>query len=215
MYQFVTGPLLWLAFAFFVGGCIHRIVQMLKLAKKEKVIFPYMNLRFSLRSLFHWMIPFGSRNMQLRPVMTVVTFAFHLCLILTPLFLVGHVMSLDMAWGIKWWTLPAPVADAMTVIVILACIFLLVRRLIVWEVSYVTYAADYAFLLIVLLTFATGFMAHHQMSAYKPMLTIHILFGELMLAAIPLTRLSHMLYFFFTRSYMGCEFGYVRNSKDW
>jgi len=215
MYEIVTGPLLWLAFAVFIVGSVYRIVKMLKLAKKEKVIFPYMDLRHSLRSLFHWLVPFASRNMRLRPVMTIVTFAFHLCLILTPIFIVGHVMFWDMSWGIKWWSLPDPVADAMTVIVILACIFLLVRRMIVWEVSYVTYAADYIFLLIVLGTFTTGFMAHHQMVAYKPILTIHILFGELMLAAIPLTRLSHMLYFFFTRSYMGCEFGYVRNSKDW
>ena len=78
-----------------------------------------------------------------------------------------------------------------------------------------TYFADHAFLLIVLLTFLTGFMAHHQMMEYKPLLTLHILFGELMLIAVPLTRLSHMLYFFFSRAYMGSEFGFVRNSKDW
>jgi nitrate reductase gamma subunit len=215
MFEIVTGPLLWLAFAVFLLGSVHRIVVMLKLAKKEKVILPYMNLRYGLRSLLHWMVPFASRNMRLRPVMTLVTFAFHLCLVLTPIFLVGHVRYWEMSWGIGWWSLPNPVADAMTIVVIAACVFLLVRRLIVWEVSYVTYAADYAFLAIVLLTFASGFLAHHQMAAYKPMLTLHILFGEIMLAAIPLTRLSHMLYFFFTRSYMGCEFGYVRHSRDW
>jgi hypothetical protein len=44
---------------------------------------------------------------------------------------------------------------------------------------------------------------------------MHILSGEVMLAAIPFTRLSHMLFFPFTRGYMGSEFGGVRHAKDW
>jgi hypothetical protein len=36
-----------------------------------------------------------------------------------------------------------------------------------------------------------------------------------MLAAIPFTRLSHALFFLFTRGYMGSEFGAVKNAKDW
>jgi len=46
-------------------------------------------------------------------------------------------------------------------------------------------------------------------------LILHILSGEIMLMAIPFTRLSHMLFFWFTRAYMGCEFGLVRNARDW
>ncbi len=42
-----------------------------------------------------------------------------------------------------------------------------------------------------------------------------MLAGELMLVAIPFTKLSHMLVFAFTRAYMGSEFGSVRNSRDW
>jgi nitrate reductase gamma subunit len=215
MYAFITGPLLWFAFIVFVAGSIYRIAEMLKLAKKDKVVYPYMNLRFGLRSIFHWIVPFASRNMRLRPVMTLVTFAFHLCLIVTPIFLLGHVKFFEMAWGIGWCTLPGTLADAMTLTVIGGSVFLLVRRLIVLEVSNVTYFSDHAFLLIVLLTFLTGFMAHHQMMEYKPLLILHILSGEIMLIAVPLTRLSHMLYFFFSRAYMGSEFGFVRNSKDW
>jgi len=215
MYNFVTGPLVWLSFIIFVAGSIYKITSMLKLAKKDKVIYPYMNLKFSFRSLAHWLIPFGGRNMRLRPVMTIVTFTFHLCLLLTPIFLVGHITLWDMAWGISWWGLPDALANAMTVFVIAGCVFLLLRRLLFLEVYNVTYLGDYAFLLIVFLTFLTGFLAHHQMVDYKPILTLHVLCGEIMLIAIPLTRLSHMLYFFFTRAYMGCEFGFVRNSKDW
>jgi len=39
--------------------------------------------------------------------------------------------------------------------------------------------------------------------------------GEVMLAIIPFTKLSHMLFFPITRGYMGSEFGGVRQAKDW
>jgi len=103
----------------------------------------------------------------------------------------------------------------MTVIVILAAIFFLVRRLVLSEVRYVTFPSDYALLAIALAPFLTGFLAYHQWLPYKTILILHILSGEIMLIAIPFTRLSHMLYFVFTRAYMGSEFGAVRNSKDW
>jgi len=188
---------------------------MLILAKKDKVIYPYMSLKYSLRSIFHWIIPFASTNMRKRPIMTIVSFAFHICLLLTPIFLLAHNLLWYQSWNISWWTLPDNLADIMTIIVILACIFFLFRRIILPEVRFVTFASDYLLLLIALAPFITGFLAYHQYFPYKPTLMIHILSGEVMLIAIPFTRLSHMLFFLFTRAYMGSEFGAVRNSKDW
>ena len=46
-------------------------------------------------------------------------------------------------------------------------------------------------------------------------LASHIVSGEIMLMAIPFTRLSHMIFSPFTRAYMGSEFGAVRHVKDW
>lgn len=43
----------------------------------------------------------------------------------------------------------------------------------------------------------------------------HDLSGEIMLVAIPFTRLSHMIFSVFTRAYMGSEFGGVRHARDW
>jgi nitrate reductase gamma subunit len=47
------------------------------------------------------------------------------------------------------------------------------------------------------------------------MTTLHILAGEILIALIPFTRLSHALFVLFTRAYMGSEFGAVRNARDW
>jgi nitrate reductase gamma subunit len=215
-YDFVSGPLTWIAFLLFFGGCLYRIVNMLILVnKKEKFIFSYMSWRYSLRSIFHWIIPFATVNWRLHPVLTVVTFAFHICLIITPIFLLSHVVLWDESFSVSWWTLPDGLADIMTLIVILGAVYFLVRRLTQAEVKYVTSASDYIILAIVAAPFVTGFLAYHQWFAYPLMLCLHVLAGNIMLAAIPFTRLNHMIFSPFTRAYMGSEFGGIRHARDW
>ncbi|MFO7715801.1 TmcC family electron transfer complex membrane anchor subunit [Desulfosarcina sp.] len=215
-YNFVSGPLAWVAFILFFGGSIYRIASLLKLvADKEKFIFSYMSWRYSLRSIIHWITPFATVNWRRQPVLTVVTFAFHLCLLVTPIFLLSHVVLWDEAFGISWWTLPDAVADAMTIIVILGTVYFLVRRLTQAEVKFVTSPSDFVILAIVAAPFITGLIAYHQWFAYPLMMSLHVLAGNIMLAAIPFTRLSHMLFSPFTRAYMGSEFGKVRHARDW
>jgi nitrate reductase gamma subunit len=215
MYEFVRGPLALIAFIIFFAGSIYRIAYMLKGAKKDKIVFPHMSWKHSLASLVHWLIPFNNQYMRRRPIFTVVTFAFHICLVIGPLLLLGHVILIEESWNISWWTLSETVVDWMTVVVVAGAGFFLYRRLSDPVVKNVTDSSDYILLAITVLPFITGFIAYHQLFAYKTMLIIHILAGEVMLIAIPFTRLSHMLFFAFTRTYYGSESGFVRHSKDW
>ena len=216
LYNFVTGPLAWAAFIVFIAGSLYRLINMFYLVnKKEKFIYTYMSFKYSFRSIFHWIIPFATVNWKRHPVLTIVTFAFHTCLIITPVFLLSHAILWDESWSISLWTLPDGVADIMTLVVVGSCIFFLVRRLVLPEVQYVTSASDYVILAIVAAPFITGFIAYHQWINYQFFMILHIISGEIMLVAIPFTRLSHMLFSPFTRAYMGSEFGGVRNAKDW
>jgi nitrate reductase gamma subunit len=216
LYNFVTGPLAWAAFIVFIAGSLYRLINMFYLVnKKEKFIYTYMSFKYSFRSIFHWIIPFATVNWKRHPVLTIVTFAFHTCLIITPVFLLSHAILWDESWNISLWSLPDGVADIMTLVVVGSCIFFLVRRLVLPEVQYVTSASDYLILAIVAAPFITGFIAYHQWVNYQFFMILHIISGEIMLVAIPFTRLSHMLFSPFTRAYMGSEFGGVRNAKDW
>ncbi|RJP25966.1 MAG: nitrate reductase [Candidatus Abyssobacteria bacterium SURF_5] len=215
MFEFVSGPLVWLAFIVFAGGCAYRLGWMFVTARKDRVVYPYMSLKYGLRSLLHWIVPFASVNMRKHPVMTVVTFLFHICLIATPVLLTAHVVMLREAIGLSWWTLPPLAADIMTIMVLIGGVFFIARRIRLPEVRNVTDYSDYLLIAVVLAPFATGFIAHHQFFAYKTMVILHIVTGVLWLIAIPFTRLAHMLYFVFTRMYMGSEFGFVRNARDW
>ena len=216
LYNFVSGPLVWLAFIIFIGGCLYRLISLIVLVhKKEKFIYSYMSWKYSLRSIVRWSTPFATENMRRHPAMTIVAYVFHICLILTPIFLLAHVTLVDESWDLSWWTLPDTLAAIMTLLVIGACVFFLVRRLVNPEVQYVTSASDYILLTIVAAPFITGFLVYYQWFGYQTLLILHILSGEIMLVAIPFTRLSHMLFAPLTRAYMGSEFGGVRHAKDW
>jgi nitrate reductase gamma subunit len=216
IYNFVSGPLAWLAFILFFGGCLYRLIRLFMFVKeKEPFIFTYMSWKYSLRSIFHWIIPFGTVNWRRHPVLTVVTFVFHIGLVIVPIFLLSHVILLDEALNLSWWTIPDAWADVLTVVVIIGCVFFLVRRLTQPEVKFVTSASDFAILAVVAAPFLTGFIAYHQWIDYPVMMVLHVVAGEVMLVAIPFTRLSHMLLSPFTRAYMGSEFGKVRHARDW
>jgi nitrate reductase gamma subunit len=90
-----------------------------------------------------------------------------------------------------------------------------VRRVTQPEVTFVTSASDFVILAVVAAPFITGFLAYHQWLSYPLVMCLHVLAGDIMLAAIPFTRLSHMIFSPFTRAYMGSEFGKVRHARDW
>ena len=216
VYNFLKGPMVWIAFIVFICGSVYRVISLIMLAKKDKVVYPYLSLKYAFRSFIHWLIPFGSRNMRLHPWMTFFAFTFHTGLLFTPVFLYPHIVLWHEAWGIRWWSLPENIADIITLIVILCGIFFILRRIFASEVRFVTYASDYFIIGIAAAPFVTGFLAFHQLVApYRLMLMLHILLGEIMLIAIPFTRLSHMLSFWLTRAHTGSEFGVFRHSKDY
>jgi len=216
IYAFVSGPLAWVAFIVFIGGSIYRLGHLIALThRKEKFIYSYLSWKYSLRSILHWVTPFATENMRRHPFLTIVTFAFHICLLACPVFLLAHVVLIEEAWSLSWWTLPDSAAIFMTAIVIASCLFFLVRRKTQAEVRYVTAFSDYVILAIVAAPFVTGLVAYYQWFGLELFSILHILAGELMLVAIPFTRLSHMLFAPLTRAYMGSEFGGVRGARDW
>lgn len=216
IFSFVRGPMVGIAFAVFVAGSLFRLISMWRLAKKkDSVVFSYISIFFALRSIVHWLLPFASVNMRKHPAMTVAAFLFHICLFAVPIFLSAHIILLKESWNISWWWLPDTTAEMMSWIVIGCCLFFMGRRLMLREVRYLTSISDYFILAVVAAPFISGLWAYHQWPAFATATLIHMISGEIMLMIIPFTKLSHMLFFPFTRGYMGSEFGAVRHAKDW
>jgi nitrate reductase gamma subunit len=135
-----------------------------------------------------------------------VTLAFHAGLLLVPIFLTAHVVMFSFAWGPQWGTLSQGAADCLTVLMLMAVIFFLVRRWMLPEVRFVAFPSDYVVLAVIASPFVTGFIANRQWFDYETMVVIHIISGALVLMVIPLSRITHMLFLAFTRTYLGSEY---------
>jgi nitrate reductase gamma subunit len=215
MYQFVTGPLLWLTFVIFFIGCIVRVVKYIKGLhwQMDRVAYSQdtkIAARGAARSVVSWLIPFGTRSWRENPVFTLFFFIFHFGLIVTPIFLLAHNVILKERWGFSLPTLPEAAADILTVGVIVAALFMLLRRVALPEVRILSTAYDYLLLVIATAPFVTGFFAYHLAPGYTGWLILHILSGEIMLMAIPFTKLSHFVLFFATRIQLGMDYGIKR-----
>jgi len=215
MYDFVTGPLAWLAFLVFFVGVVVRVVQYIrgldwKLDRVTYTVNVSYGIKGALRSVFFWLFPFGTRSWRYYPFLTVLVFTFHIGILLTPVFLMAHNVLLLERWGVSLWTIPESAADFLTILVLVSAVFLILRRIALPEVRIITTAYDYLMLAIAVAPFITGLMAHYQSGNYQLWLILHILSGEIMLMAIPFTKLSHFVGFFLSRAQLGMDYGIKR-----
>jgi len=205
-YELLRGPLSWVAFSICLGGIALRLCLLLAHAKSIKRLNPNKSFRGGFKSIVRGVIPFGLHYMREKPFFTLVSFFFHLCVVLTPVFLLAHIVLFYESWQVQWVSLPDNLADIMTVLVILGVMFFAVRRLVLKPVKRLTRLADWLLLLLVAGVFLTGLMAYHHWGPYRPWLISHLLLGEILLVTIPFSKLIHMLMFFFTRGYLGAEY---------
>jgi nitrate reductase gamma subunit len=216
MYTFLAGPALWATFVIFSGGLTIRIAHLYHLSrKKDKVVYNHSSLNWGVKSIFHWLLPWGSASMRQQPVFTFMAFLFHITLLAVPLFLDAHNILWDESWGISLWSLPDALSDVMTVMLLISIIFLVSRRIVRSEVRILTESRDYVLLGLTALPFLTGFLAYHQVGPYELLMIMHLLTAEIILILIPFTKLAHMVLFFFTRAFIGFEMGGRRGARSW
>jgi len=127
----------------------------------------------------------------------------------------AHNLLLRRAFGLGLPSIPDGLADFMTVIVLGGALFFLVRRIAIPKVAAISCADDYGVLLLTVMPYLTGFLAYHQLFDYKTVLTLHALTGDLMLIALPFTKVGHMVFFFFVRLTLGGEYGVGRARRIW
>ena len=216
LYVFLTGPALWITFIIFIGGLILRLAYLFGLSReRDRVFYNHMSYLWAIKSILHWLVPWGSVSLRLQPVFSLVFFVFHVCLLGVPLFLLAHNMLWEEAFGLGLWSMPDVWADSLTVILIGCVIFLFVRRLVRPEVRILTTLWDYTLLVLTTLPFVTGFLAYHQWGPYDVMLLLHVIFAEILLIIIPFSKLGHIILFFFTRAFIGVEMGGRRGARSW
>lgn len=216
LYDFLTGPGLWIAFMVFFGGLVVRVAFLYGLSReRDRVFYNHQDMGWALRSIFHWLIPLGSVSLRSQPVFGIVFYVFHICLLGAPLFLYAHNMLWHEAFGVSLPSMSDQVVDYMTMVLFASILFLFLRRIVKPEVRILTTPWDYSLLVLTLLPFLTGFLAYHQWGPYALMMLLHVLTAEILLIVVPFSKLGHVILFFFTRAFIGFEMGARRGAKTW
>lgn len=207
VYDFAAGPLFAFSFSVFALGSAWRVLRFVLLARAaDPAALRGFRPAWAIKSILHWLIP-ANITARENPLMTCAGFAFHLALLAVALCFSAHVVLWDLAWGLSWWALPDQAADWLTYLFLAAAAFFAWRRISLPHVRALTTASDWLALSITVAPMLTGLMAYRQWGDYDLMITLHVLSGNLMLLAVPFTKLSHAVLFFVSRAVTGSDFG--------
>ena len=223
VYDFVRGPLMWVAFLIFVGGIVFRIAQFFSITQeKEAAVYPVIKARNGVygqqseaEQKMQSLVNMKTSVLGTYPVVTIATSLFHFLLIFTPIFLYAHQALIYESWGVRLFTFSEGTGDALTVLFIALAFGFLIRRLAVARVNAISSFSDYFVWFVTVAPFITGFLAFHQLFDYMTVLILHILAGQLMLIAITFTKLGHMIFFFLARFFVNREYVLGKGNRTW
>jgi len=212
--EFARGPFFQVAVLVFVVGMIYRLVRVLVIgwnrdrvppqgSKAVGTIKSYLKA-FLILPFYPWVKNTFNRN----PIIYLAGGLFHLGLFVVIFLGTAHMLVWKSLLGFGWPTLSLPIVDWMAAISIVALLVLLVNRLINPVLKLISGPAEYLNWLLVFLPMVTGYiMAHHLWFRYEVLFSLHMLAVDVLLIWIPISRISHFVFYFFSRTIHGVEFG--------
>jgi len=220
--DFIQGPMVWISFIIFGLGLIVQTFRLLNLTQKKEPrrlapdegYVPQSTLsrgeRFSRRLAFLKITVIGQNS-----CMVMFSFIFHVCLVITPIFLLGHNVLLDTSFGISFISFSENTSDTLTMMVLMCGLVFFLRRLFLPRVRILTTAYDFILLFVAIAPFLTGYLAHHHLFNYNMIIILHILSGELLLVMIPFSKFFHMVFFFVSRFKIVSEYSMGVPKRSW
>jgi len=205
----VRGTGLQIAAAVFVLGMSYRMLHLVLLGRKKSLAVPRgSEWAPGLRTI--WRRSLVMPELSARGRFTIVAgYIFHLGFLITLFFLSQHIDLLRAVLGFGWPALPRIVIDIAAILSIAALIAMLVYRFMDPVKRLLTDYQDYLTWALTFLPLLTGFMLLRGIGFdYMTLLTLHILSVELLLIAIPFTKLTHMFFVFVARWYNGAFAGF-------
>jgi nitrate reductase gamma subunit len=196
--EWARGPFFRLSMALMLLGLLRlavlnavNIAQVLAQARDRGV--PW---RMVLRDTAAWLLPVAKVRSQ--GAFAGASFVFHIAAIITPIFLAAHIALWQRGLGVSWPALPQVAADYMTLTAIVALAVLFVRRVSAKATRALSGAQDYIIPLVMLVPFASGYLAMHpgiNPFEYEATMLVHVISGNVVLIALPFSKLSHAVLF--------------------
>jgi len=212
--RFTRGPLFEVALLVFVGGMLYRLVRVLMLGWSRDRI-PARGSKAGgvaktyLKAILVWpFIPWVRRTFNRNPVVYLAGGLFHLALFVVIFVGTAHMLVWKSLLGFGWPTLPLPIVDWFAAAGIAAMIALLINRLVHPVLRLISGPAEWLSWAFVFLPMVTGYsLTHHLWFPYDVLFSVHMLAVDVLLIWIPLSRISHFIFYFFARTIHGQEFG--------
>jgi nitrate reductase gamma subunit len=211
---FARGPMFYAALLVFVGGMLYRLASIAGLRwGRDRVPARGSKAggvaRSFLKGLLIWpFIPWVKQTFTRNPVIYLAGGLFHLGLFAVIFLGTAHMLVWKSLLGFGWPTLPLPIVDWLAAGAIAAMIALLIHRLVNPVMRLISGPAEYLSWLMVFLPMVSGYiLTHHVWFPYELAFTLHMWSINLMLVWIPLSRISHFMFYFFARAIHGQEFG--------
>ena len=212
--EFARGSFFQVALIVFVGGMAYRLMRVLFLGwSRDKVPSKGSKLKgvltTYLKGILIWpFIPWVKNTFSKKPVMYFAGGLFHLGLFAIIFFGTPHMLVWKSLVGLSWATIPMPIIDWLAAVTIIAMVALLVNRFVDPVLKLLTGFAEVLNWLLVFLPMITGYMmSHHLFSPYEMLFSWHMLAVDVMLIWIPFSRISHFMFYFFSRTIHGAQFG--------
>ena len=183
--SFVEGPLFKIVFLLCCFGIFIRIIFFVVSIIKGSLNIQNKGFYF-LTNFTRFLAPFH-RAIPKKPLYTSLRYIFHFCLMVVPIWLVGHISLWEesrLEWS--WYSLPENWADGMTLLVLALAVFFILRHAVIKEIRINSSLSDYIIIIIAALPFLTGYFLTHGTLDMIPFFseniwTIHVMSGELMI----------------------------------
>ncbi len=192
--EWARGPLFWAALTFMILGLLrHVVITLLEVNRAIRRAgdkdLPYRQVA---RATVSWIVPV--RKLSNRVVLSLRSVAFHISILLVPLFLAGHIALWERGTGMSWPALPNLVADILTIAAVLTSALLVVQRAMARASRSLSRFQDYAIPPVIAVPFVSGLLVMHPEWSpipYATVLLVHVISADLVLILIPLTKISH------------------------
>jgi nitrate reductase gamma subunit len=201
-FDLARGPLFAVAFLIMVLGLgRHLLLQIHALVLTKGRRLKQVSWRRVAMDSLSWAVPW--RHMVRGTIfISAASFIFHVGAILVPLFCQDHIVLWEEFLGIGLPALGRGVADTLTLSTIGCALLLLGYRVVIRRARDLSRPSDYVLLVMVILPFASGYLASHPGVNPLPwggMMLIHILSAEALMVVVPFSKLSHIVLFVFDR----------------
>jgi len=199
--EWARGPIFRACFVIMLLGLARAVVlntvsiaSLIYASKKNQREVPWGPV---LTATLQWIFPV-KKGFESRAVFSFTSMLFHVCIIVTPIFLGAHILLWERGLGISWPALGNLAADYLALLAIITGVALLAQRVGAGASRAISRPQDYFLPLLLIVPFVSGYLAMHpnlNPFGYNGTMFVHVMGGNLIFLLIPFTKMSHVALF--------------------